>query len=291
METSSRVNEVPLCVVILTRNEERNLPECLQSLCPLSAPVFVVDSGSTDATCEIARRFGAAVLEHSFTTHAVQWAWALEHLPGRTTWVLGLDADQRLMPEAAESICQLVGSGSDVRGAFLARRQIFRGRWIRHGGYYPKYLLKLFRRDSVVVDTNDLVDHHFAVRGKTMILRGDLIEANANEDSIDAWLEKHQRYAILQAQEEFARADRGGGRMFGSPDEQTLWRKRVWGSLPLYLRPVLYFLYRYFLRMGFLDGKQGLIFHVLQGFWYRFLVDIHLDDLRRARSAIKTSVG
>jgi glycosyltransferase involved in cell wall biosynthesis len=277
----------PVTVVVLTKNEERNLEACLDSLDGWTRGVTVVDSGSTDGTIEIAQRHGARVVSHSFDTHARQWAWALRELPITTTWVLGLDADQRITPELRDEIVAMLGRDTGAcAGYFIKRRQMFRGRWIRHGGYYPKYLLKLFRKDRVVVDENELVDHHFRVAGPTANLGADLIEDNRNEATIAEWTAKHNRYAVLQARQELAAAGepRSGdeARFFGSPDARTAWLKRRWASLPLYVRPCLYVFYRYVLRLGFLDGKEGFLFHVLQGFWYRLLVDANLDELRRS---------
>jgi glycosyltransferase involved in cell wall biosynthesis len=271
-------------VVVLTGNEERNLRACLESVAGWAATVFVVDSGSTDATLMIARQFDATIVSHAFDTHARQWSWALEELPIATDWVLAVDADQRLTPELRASIDAALVSPS-ANGFYLCRRQVFRGRWIRHGGYYPKYLLKLFRHSSVSIDHVDLVDHHFRVDGPLAKLQGDLIEDNRNEAQIADWTAKHNRYAVLQARQELA-AESGppiGLRsILGSPDDRTRWLKHVWSGFPLYLRPVLYVFYRYILRFGWLDGKEGFIFHVLQGFWYRLLVDINLDELRAA---------
>jgi glycosyltransferase involved in cell wall biosynthesis len=256
--------------------------------------VFVVDSGSEDRTVAIGEAYGAKVVTHPFESHARQWSWALENLALATEWVLALDADQRVTPELRAAISRTVksqvGGGSDVAGCFVRRKQIFRGRWIKHGGYYPKYLLKLFRRDHVWLDERELVDHHFYVRGLVARLPHDLIEDKRNEAEISVWLARHIRYAGLQAEEEWRRAKEGPGgpataSPFGAPDERTLWLKGIWTRLPLYVRPCLYFLYRYVLRLGFLDGKEGFVFHVLQGFWYRLLVDIKLDELRRKEAA------
>jgi glycosyltransferase involved in cell wall biosynthesis len=275
-----------ISVVVLTFNEERNLEACLSSIAGLTSQIFVVDSGSTDCTMSIARQFGADVVTHAFESHARQWQWALSTLPLKSNWVLALDADQALTPELrasiSERIPQWVAAGSPA-GAYVNRRQVFRGRWIRHGGYYPKYLLKLFRRDAVRLDASDLVDHHFHVAGATAILDGDLIEDNRNEDQIRVWIDKHNRYAVQQAREEQTRAvtaDQRPTRPFGSPDERTRWRKRIWYRLPLYARPFGYFIYRYVFRLGFLDGKEGFVFHFMQAFWYRLLVDINRDELR-----------
>lgn len=277
---------VPLSAVVLTHNEEPNLAPCLASLAGWVGELFVVDSGSTDATRAIAERYGATVVEHAFETHSRQWLWALGHLPIQHGWVLALDADQRVTLELRDEIRGLfahgAGSLDGLDGLYLNRRQIFRGRWIRHGGYYPKYLLKMFRRDRVQIDEGDLIDHHFYVPGPTRSLRHDLVEDNAKEADIGFWIEKHNRYARLQARVEAVRQDGPlTPRLWGNPDERTALMKRIWARLPLYLRPGLYFVYRYVLRLGFLDGKEGFLFHFLQGFWYRLLVDIHLDDIRR----------
>ena len=268
-----------------------NLEDCLGSVQDLALEIFVVDSGSTDDTLAIASRFGAKIFSHPFESHSRQWDWALRNLPIRGEWVLGLDADQRLTPELAGEMRSIGGEAyRKVDGIYLNRRQIFRGKWIRFGGYYPKYLLKLFRPAAVFTDENDLVDHHFHVRGTVAKLKHDILEANLKEDDLSFWIEKHSRYAKRLALEEFRR--RRGERpdmirasLAGNPDERTLQIKKMWGHMPLYLRPFLYFFYRYFLRLGFLDGKQGAIFHFMHAFWYRLLIDIHLDDMLGAEKA------
>jgi glycosyltransferase involved in cell wall biosynthesis len=279
---------VPVTVVVLTCNEAANIEACLASVCGWASAVFVVDSGSSDATVALATAAGAVVVDHPFETHARQWAWALQQLPFATDWVLALDADQRVTPELRSALARaLEGAASvDVAGCFVNRRQIFRGRWIRHGGYYPKYLLKLFRRDRVTVDTEDLVDHHFRIHGPTRILDGDLIEDNRNEAEIRVWIDKHNRYARLQAQQEITARANGPERaaLFGTPDERVTWMKARWRQMPLFVRPCLYFVYRYVVRLGFLDGREGFVFHVLQGFWYRLLVDINIREMTSART-------
>jgi glycosyltransferase involved in cell wall biosynthesis len=289
----------PVTLVVLTFNEERNLPACLDSVAGWAADLVVVDSGSTDRTVAMAREYGARVVEHPFETHTRQWQWALANVPLTTDWVLALDADQRLTPELRTEIAERLRQPGETAGFFLNRRQIFRGRWIRHGGYYPKYLLKLFRRASVSLDATELVDHHFQVAGPTQNLGFDMIEDNQNEASIAVWTAKHNRYAALQARQDVLRESLTGDAVGesrttaaapahrdGSPDARTRRLKRVWHRLPLFVRPCLYVFYRYVLRLGFLDGKEGFVFHVLQGFWYRLLVDINTDELR-SRAAVR----
>ena len=272
----------PVTVVVLTLNEGGNLGSCLSSVAGWVQRVVIVDSGSTDDTIEIAKRFDAEILTNAFESHSRQWRWALDRIEFTTPWVLALDADQRVSPELRVSLVAALASPDETaQGYYLNRRQIFRGRWIKYGGYYPKYLLKLFRAGHARVDEHDLVDHHFRVNGQLGRLDGDLIEDNRNEARIVDWIAKHNRYARLQAQEEIARLESAEtGRLFGHPDERVLWFKRVWRQLPLYVRPFLYFVYRYVFRLGFLDGKEGLIFHFMQALWYRLLVDINRDECR-----------
>jgi glycosyltransferase involved in cell wall biosynthesis len=281
---------VPITVVILTWNEEANLEPCLASLAGWAAEVIVVDSGSTDGTLAIAERFGARVAHHPFETHTRQWKWALDTLAIAHPWVLGLDADQRVTPELARELAErfpTAGGPAGIDGLFVKRRQIFRGKWIRHGGYYPKYLLKLFRRGAVAFDEADVMDHHFHVAGPTGKLRHDIVEDNQKERDIAFWIDKHNRYARLHAREERLRGAGAGWalepRLTGNPDQRVAWLKQRWYRMPLFVRPALYFVLRYFFQLGFLDGKQGFVFHFLHAFWYRLLVDIHLDTPEEGR--------
>ncbi|HEY3824919.1 MAG TPA: glycosyltransferase family 2 protein [Bryobacteraceae bacterium] len=279
-----------LAVVVLTWNEEDNLPRCLESLSSLQCPVFIVDSGSTDETLDIARRYRARCFQHAFHTHNEQWSWALGNLPLESEWVLGLDADQSLTPELAEELKETFESSiaPDVDGFYVTRRQVFHGRWIRHGGYYPKRLLKIFRREKVIFDRTDLVDHHFYVPGRTLILRHDIVEDNRKEDDLAFWIEKHMRYAALIASEEHQRGNEHNApiqpALLGSPDQRGLALRAWWRRLPLFVRPTLYFLYRYFGQSGWMDGKEGFLFHFLHAYWFRVMVDAKLDEITAPRA-------
>ena len=284
---SENCTAITLAAIVLTHDEETNLPPCLNSLSGLPCEVMIVDSGSTDKTLSIARAAGATVLEHRFESHAKQWRWAIEHRPSSAEWVLGIDADQQLTAELCKHIAQLISDPVRMRafdGYYINRRHIFRGRWLRHGGVYPKYLLKLFRADSVRFDEHDLVDHHFYIVGPTSRLKGDLIEDNRKDHDIRFWISKHIDYASRHAREELMRRTYKPrrpvqSRLLGTPDERTAWSKEQWFRMPLYVRPVLYFFYRYFLLRGFLDGRQGFLFHFLQALWYRELIDAQLEEL------------
>jgi len=278
---------LPLSVMVLTHDEALNLPACLQSVEGLAGEIVVVDSGSTDATQDIARAAGATVVTHPFESHARQWRWALDSATLSHDWVLGLDADQYVTPELATELRGLFASGppAGVDGFYVKRRQVFRGRWIRHGGYYPRYLLKLFRRDRVRLDTEEALDHHFYVDGPTPELQHDIVEHNRKEDDIRFWLQKHIRYADLVAAEMRSRATGAGtvvkAAPFGTRAQRSLWLRRQGYRLPAYWRAAGYFLYRYFFQLGFLDGREGFVFHFMQAFWFRVLVDVRLEDEAR----------
>ncbi len=284
---------MPSCdfsIVVLTFNEEQHLPRLLQSVEALGAPLFVLDSGSTDATLEIAYRAGATVAVHPFENHPRQWDYALRHFPIETPWTIGLDADHVVSPELFDLLKQFRNEqvSAEVNGIYFNRKNYFKGRWIRHGGYFPKYLLKMFRTGLGHSDLSQHMDHRFVVPGKTIIWkRGYLIEENLKENDIGFWIQKHNRYSSLQAAEEVQRRlgahdSITDGRFFGNPDQRIRWLKSLWFRMPLYLRPFLYFTWRYFFRLGFLDGRQGFVFHFLQAFWYRLLVDVKIEEMLEA---------
>lgn len=278
-----------LDIIILTMNEERNLPACLASLSALSCTVWVVDSGSTDSTVALARAAGANVYAHPFASYGEQRNWALNELPLRGEWILNLDADERLTPELAVEIAAAIAQPSvEFDGFRLRRRTVFMGRWIRHGGHYPNYQLRLFRRSKGACEDRRY-DQHFVVNGPVASLRNDYIDVTAS--GLPVWTMRHVRWATAEAEElTHGPASRGSAdsvlRVNASLTDGPIARKRwlrdiLYAKTPLFVRPIGYFLYRYFFRLGFLDGKEGLIFHFLQGFWFRFLVDAVIYERRR----------
>lgn len=284
---------IPLCVLVTTRNEEVNIERCLQSVHGFADQIFVLDSESTDSTVEIARAYAEVhtlVYDHS---RIIPWIfqWGLDNLPLRHDWVLILEADQAVSPELRDEIAALLARPDGPRedGYYIRRRQIFRGKPLRFGGYGSKVLLKLFRRSRSELDPVEQ-DTRVYVRGPVGRLRAPLEEWNLKEDSIQFYLQKHLRYAEAFAQEELRRR-RGEvpwktkPRLFGTPDERILWLKDRYYRMPLYVRPVLYFLYRYFVLLGILDGRTGFLFHVLQAFWFRLIVDARLEELMQEASA------
>ena len=294
LKIDNQINMNPhFSFVILTYNEEVHLPRLLKSIAALGASIYVLDSGSTDQTIPIARSYGAQILIHPFENHPKQWDYALRAFKITTPWTIGLDADQVVSTELFAKLQHFSAAQipMEVGGIYFNRKNYFKGRWIKHGGYFPKYLLKMFRTGVGYSDLNENMDHRFIVPSKTLVWNdGYLIEENTKENRISFWIEKHNRYSEQIAVEELERQlnlrrQTLSPKIFGSPDEKIAYLKSYWWRMPLYLRPVLYFSYRYFFKLGILDGKQGFIFHFLQGFWFRLIVNIKIEekknDIRR----------
>ena len=286
----STMKKGTLDLIVLTYNEEANLAYCLESVRGLARNIFIVDSGSTDHTVEIARSSGAQVVTHAFTNQAEQFNWALDHLPIESEWVLRLDADEFLSAESRDEIAATLPLLPDeVTGLYLKRRMIFLGKWIRHGGYYPTWLLRVFRYGKARSELTEMDEHIILLEGESQRLTHDF--SDHNRKGLSAWLLKHEAYASRQArvllrghQEQDARQVQP--RLLGHQAERKRWlRHRFYGRAPLFIRAFLYFFYRYFIRLGFLDGVPGLIFHFLHAGWYFFYIDAKVYESRLSASA------
>ncbi|WP_026898969.1 glycosyltransferase family 2 protein [Daejeonella oryzae] len=276
--------------IILTFNEELHIPRLLESIKSLGAPTFVLDSGSTDSTLQICRNYGVSVETNPFENHPRQWDKALKTFPVQTPWIIGLDADHIVSPELLQQLSQFRDADfTDVSGIYFNRKNFFKGKWIRHGGYYPRYLLKMFRFGTGYSDLNENMDHRFIVSGKSIIWKqGHLIEENLKENRISFWISKHNHYSDLLANEEIERMNKLRFQtikpnFWGSPDERIASLKNLWWKLPLFLRPFLYFTYRMIFQLGILDGRTGILFHFLQGFWFRIIVDVKISEILKEK--------
>jgi glycosyltransferase involved in cell wall biosynthesis len=281
---------VKLVAIVLTLNEARHLPRCLASLDGVADQVLVVDCFSTDETLAIAQAHGARVVQRAWVNHATQFNWALTQLERDTDWVLRLDADEYLTPElVAEIRARLPGLGPEIDGVYCGRRMTFQGRLIRFGGVFPIRVLRLVRHGRGQCE-NRWMDEHIKVSGPTADLRGEIIDDNLN--SLTWWTEKHNRYAsreavdLLNLEYGFMPRDSVARLRGGSQAGVKRWVKEVvYARLPGGFRAFAYFFYRYVLRLGFLDGQAGTAFHFLQGFWYRYLVDAKVAEVKRYMAA------
>ena len=272
-----------LSVIIMTYNEEKNVAQALESVCGWASQVFVLDSYSTDRTQEISKQFNCQFVQNRFESYPEQRNWALDNFPIHTEWVLFLDADEWLSEELKKEIDQVLSTNPPENGFYIKRRLIWMGKWIRHG-YYPTWILRLFRYGKGYCEERS-INEHFIVEGRIGKLKHDII--HEDRKGIGDWITKHYRFSVYEAQEIFR--DEGMSKhinmnFFGSQPERKRWlRYKVWNKLPSFFRPFIYFIYRFILRGGFLDGKEGFIYHFLQGLWFPFLIDVNLEKIKKSR--------
>jgi len=252
--------------------------------------IYVVDSGSTDRTVEIAKSYGAQVLTHPFINQATQFNWALANVNSAADWILRIDADERLSEELQQAVRdRLPNVGSEVSGILIPRRVRFLGRDIRHGDTYPVWLLRLWRKGLGRSEDTWMDEHIVLSAGNFAKFRGDLIHDIPK--NLSDWTQKHDAYAARMCKSILSAGSNEGAPL--ASRQATVKRslnKHLYLRLPAFHRAFLYWFYRYFFRLGFLDGKQGLIYHFLQAFWYRFLIDAKLFELRR-RAAVGSEPG
>ncbi len=278
-----------LAVIILTYNESMHLARAMDSVKGIATEVFVIDSGSTDDTVRIATERGAQVLYHPFVNQAKQFQWAMDNAPLATSWVLRLDADEIIEPDLSREIAaKLPQLPNEVTGINLKRKHIFMDRWVRHGGRYPLLMLRVFRRGKGRVEDRWMDEHITVTDGRTVTFEGGFADHNLND--LTYFTDKHNKYATREAIEVlnhrlqlFARDETLNSGSASVQASFKRWAKeRVYNRIPFTLSATLYFLWRYIFQLGFLDGRSGLVYHFLQGYWYRFLVGTKVMELERA---------
>lgn len=271
----------PVHAFILTLNEELHIARCIASIREHCASVLVIDSESNDRTCEIAREMGAEVIVHRFTTHAAQVNVAIDHLAGRGGWLMRIDADEVLEPPA-EGL--LVRAGETADGLIVRRHIHFMGRRMLHGGLQPNWHLRLWREGKGRCEQR-WMDEHIFVDGRTRTTtRIEIADINLNP--VGWWTAKHNGYASREAIEVLARKypllDREppeAATLHGPVRLKRLVKERLFNRLPGGMRAKAYFFWRYWVRLGFLDGAEGYFFHFLQVYWYRTLIDCKVREI------------
>lgn len=284
----------PLTAVILTMNEEKHIGRCIDSVRSLCAKIVVVDSGSTDRTVEIARQRGAEVHYRAWPNkHGEQVNYAIDIAAATTPWMLRIDADEYLTPELGRELATAVATApDDVGGFILPRLVVFQGKPIRFGGFYPQWLLRVWRTGLGRSEDRAMDEHMLLASGRALRLRSRLVDQNEND--IFWWTEKHNRYARREAADLVAirhglgqepvrgPLDAPAARLQGPAGSKRWIKEHVYVFLPMGVRALLYFSYRFFVRFGFLDHPRVWVFHFLQAAWYRLLVDVNVREFEDA---------
>lgn len=277
-------NEKPsLTVIILTFNEHLHLRRCIESLQGLAQRVVVVDSGSTDDTVAIAESLGAVVLQHPWINYAVQFNWALDHAPIETDWVMRLDADEYPDATLRAALPAALAAADPAIGGFAVRRPTtFLGRRIEHGGMAP-WLLRIWRQGHAHCEERWMDEHIVLAQGTLRRLPGRVVDDNLN--TLSWWADKHNRYANREAVDLLLlrqTANQSAPAGLARQARLKRWLKtNLYARLPLGIRSFLFWIYRVVFKLGFLDGTRGLMFHTLQGLWYRLLVDAKVMEVQR----------
>jgi glycosyltransferase involved in cell wall biosynthesis len=278
-----------IAVIILAYNEAIHLPRALDHIRDFVQEIFVIDSFSTDNTVELAKAGGAQVLQHPFQNYARQFEWALENAPISSDWVMRLDADEIIEADlAAEIVAGLPTLPPDVTGVNLHRKTIFQGKFIRWGGRYPLTLLRIWRRGKARIEDRWMDEHMYLTDGRTVTFRGGFSDHNLYD--LTFFTAKHNSYASREALDVLnqrlhlfePQLALSGQATAKQAKVKRFLKESIYNRLPFEISATLFFLYRYVFQLGFLDGRQGLIYHVLQGFWYRFLVGAKLRELEHA---------
>lgn len=282
-----------LSIIILTYNEEKHIERCISSVSSLNGRIIIIDSYSTDDTCKIACSMGAHVFQNPFVNQATQFQWAMDNCIDNADWVLRLDADETVDEELISNIKEFVSKDApDFNGAVFHRKHIFMGKWVKHGGRYPIPMLRLFRNGKAHVEQRWMDEHIVLDEGYSTFLAGGFEDNNLN--SVSWFIDKHNKYATREVVDIMLK------RLYPDKDSKItestgfsirlkrFLKQSVYMRMPYFTRPVAYFLFRYFIQLGFLDGARGFAYHFMQGFWYRALVDLKCMEVDRAWQGVES---
>lgn len=277
-----------LSVIILTYNEELHIRRCIENIMPIAKDIFIIDSFSTDKTLEIAKEYNNVhILQNKWeNNYAKQFNWGLENADIKTKWVLRLDADEYLSPELIDELSRTLPNLSDnYTGIVFPLRRVFLGRTIRRGMPAIK-LLRMFQYGKASSEIRMMDEHIQLNDGEAIELKNEFVDDNLN--NLSWWTQKHIGYAIREAVDlldmEYDLTGSAKNDEIIKLNSQAIKkrkRKHSYSKKPLFWRSFAYFIYRYFFKLGFLEGKEGFLWHFLQGWWYRTLVDAKIYEIKR----------
>ena len=272
-----------ISAIILTYNEELHLERCIQSLLKINAHIVVVDSYSTDSTLEICKKHNVDIYQNTWVNHAHQINWAINNCRFNGDWILRIDADEYLTDQLINDINLRINDlNHKVNGIKIKRLMYFMDKPLKRGGMYPILHLRIWRKGKALCEQKYMDERMYLLEGDSITFNGDLIDHNLN--NLTWWIHKHNRYASLEAIDNldkiygFSDNTLFKGNLFGSSEERRRWLKTKYLHMPLFVRPFLFFIIRYFFQLSILEGKRGLVWTILQCFWYRFLVDAKIAE-------------
>lgn len=273
-----------ITAIILTKNEEVNIERCIKSIKSFVDRIVVIDSGSTDRTVEIAKKMGAEIFEHPFKHYAAQFNWALDNIGLNTTWVYRIDADEYVTTELAQEIvAKCKAHHDDDVTAFLMKHKLyFLGKYLTHGGAYPFIKITVFKPEYARFEERAMGEHIVPVKGRCIEFINDCIHYDCK--NLTAFIDKHNKYATREVQDYFERKGNLSGQasLYQTAERTKKLRDGIYYKLPMFFRAKLYFWYRYYIKLGFLDGRSGYIYAWIQAYMYRYIIDAKIfEELKK----------
>lgn len=269
-----------ITAIILTKDEDLHIKRCVENLKRVCSRIYVVDSFSTDSTCEIAAECGAVVLQNKYVNQAQQFQWALDNCPIETDWVMRMDADEYLTDELVDEIKNnLPKLPQETNGVNLQLRVKFLGRPLRFGNLRPVRILRMWRAGCAYMEQRWMDERLVLTEGEVVTFKSPFVDDNLN--GLTAWTQKHNNYSnreiVTQLDKQYGLFDKGEDESLKNRNRQ----KGLYYRMPAFLRAMAYFTLRYVFFLGFLDGLRGFVWLTLQAYWYRFLVDSKLYEMEK----------
>lgn len=277
-----------IAAIVLTKNEEKHIVRCLESIRDVCDDIVVVDCFSDDRTVKLAEGLGARVVQHPWKNYATQLNYGIHQCGITADWIWRIDADEYIEGGLGQAVNDFIQTApDDVNGIYVRKRIDFMGKPLMHGGWYPSYHLKVFRRGHGDCENRWMDEHIRLFDGRAITIeQGNQVDANLND--LTWWTEKHNGYATREMADMLmmeygldATAEEVVPKFFGTEEQRKRWLKIKYIKTPLFVRPFINFTLRYIIKGGFLDGKEGFLWHILQGFWYRMLVDAKIFELKK----------
>lgn len=282
-----------LTTIILTFNEEKNIADAINSVKDVSKRVVVIDSFSTDKTVEIAKSLGAEIFQNKWINYATQYQFGINVSNIKTKWILRLDADERLTNQSAKEINELCdnNTNTDVNGIIIRLEVNFLGKSLKHGGIYPLKVLRIYKNNIGYIESRNMDEHIVLKEGKTIEMKTDCLHHDYKD--LSTWIDKHNKYSSREVIDyyENIESEKELISLNKSAKIKRFIKFNIYYKLPLGTRAHLYYLYRYYFKMGFLDGKEGKIFAFMQAYWYRFLVDAKIFEKKKLVNENEKSVN